>query len=641
MCGIAGIYHFNGEPISPQVLERMTASIAHRGPDDYGYAVFDLRGQARAWKDGPAPSAEAFAGIGNRRLKIIDLSRAGHQPMSNGDRTLWVTFNGELYNYLELRAELVSKGYSFASQTDTEVILNAYREWGTQCFVRFNGMWALAIYDTRDGTLILARDRWGVKPLYVHRTPERLVFGSEIKALLCHPDVLREPNYHTIFNYVARHYRMVDGGRDTFYNGIENLLPAHYWKIAPDGRVADECYWGLDPTRQDTYSSDAEVLENFRVLFEDAVRLRLRSDVPVACMLSGGLDSSSVTCMAAKISGAPVTTFTARYAEREFDEGEYVQATVKHIGADGRFVYPQAGDLLDTLTEMLSFHDEPVCTVTWFAHWLVMKEVAGRGFPVLLNGHAGDELFAGYWDHYLYNFADLEQNDPSRFGYEYERWLANHERDPQEYARLKTRLAALDRGELKEADQFTYYPNIVTADFRSRFQDGHHRPDLFASRGYLSSRLYKEIAYETVPATLRPEDRNSMAFSIETRSPFLDYRLAEFAFALPNHYKIRNGLGKWIIREGMKGILPEVVRTRLDKQGFNAPTIHWFRAESGAAMREVLASQTLVSRGILNQAEVLRCFDEHVAGSANHYLSIWQWVNLELWMRTVFDGEVS
>ncbi len=637
MCGIAGIYHFNRQPVAPRVLEQMTRSIAHRGPDDFGHVLFDGQGRGYSWKEGPVSVAQAHVGLGSRRLKIIDLSPAGHQPMCNADGAFWIVFNGEIYNYLELRAELVEKGYRFTSHTDTEVILNAYAAWGVDCFRRFNGMWAVAIYDARDGSLILSRDRWGVKPLYVYRTAERLVFGSEVKALLCDSDVARRPNYRTVYNYVARHYRWVDGGRDTFYDGIENLPPAHYWKIAPNGQVIEARYWALDPNRHDIPTSDADVLRRFRELFTDAVRLRLRADVPVACMLSGGLDSSSVTCMAARVSGTPVTTFSARYAEREFDEGPYIEATIKQVGADGRFIYPQAGDLIDTLNTMLAFHDEPVCTVTWYAHWMVMKEVADMGFPVLLNGHVGDELFAGYWDHYQYNFADLERDDPAQFQFEFDAWLVNHERDPQEYARLHARLQAFQRGEISAADPLTQYATVVTDDLQERYALPPRRPNPFESRGYLTGRLFQEITYETVPATLRPEDRNSMAFSVETRSPFLDYRLAEFAFALPNHYKIRNGLGKWMIREGMKGILPETVRTRLDKQGFNAPTVHWFRAENRAVVREVLASPLLAARGILNRAEVLRCFDEHLAGHANHYMAIWQWLNLELWMRQMFD----
>jgi asparagine synthase (glutamine-hydrolysing) len=407
--------------------------------------------------------------------------------------------------------------------------------------------------------------------------------------------------------------------------------------VCPDGKITEGRYWQLNPEQGQPYSSDEAVIDRFREIFSDAVRLRLRSDVPVASMLSGGLDSSSVTCMAAQLSGRPITTFSARYDETDFDEGPFIESTVQHVGADGRLIYPKPGDLIETLDEMLSFHDEPVCTVTWFAHWMVMKEVAKMEFPVLLNGHVGDELFAGYWDHYQYNFADLEHDEPDRFKYEFGAWLTNHERDPKEYERLKEKLSALESGRIHPSDPLTQYSRVATAQL-AEYSAPPDRPNPFGDKGYLTSRLHQELVYETVPATLRPEDRNSMAFSIETRSPFLDYRLAEFAFSLPNRYKIRNGLGKWIIREGMKGILPESVRNRKDKQGFNAPTRHWFRDENRDSVRSILESKSLAARGLLNQAEVLKCFDDHVAGRADHYQSIWQWLNLELWMRRVFDS---
>jgi asparagine synthase (glutamine-hydrolysing) len=557
--------------------------------------------------------------------------------MGTPDGRLWLTFNGEIYNYVELRRDLVQLGHQFLSHTDTEVILHSFLEWGPGCFSRFNGMWALALYDARARTLVLSRDRWGVKPLYVHRSPGLLVFGSEVKALLEHPDVPRRPNYRTIFNYVARHYRWVDGGRETFFAGIEHLPPAHYWTVSPDGEVTERRYWALDPGRQAAPTTDDEVLEQFRDLFTDAVRVRLRSDVPVATMLSGGLDSSSVTCVAARLSDRQVTTFSARYQEQDFDEGPYIVETIEQVGADGRFIWPKPGDLIDTLETMLRFHDEPICTVTWFAHWLVMREVAGTGFPVLLNGHVGDELFAGYWEHYRYYFADLEETNPALFKSEYAQWMSNHQRDSHEYSRFRAGLAAIERGESSKADQFSAYVGVLTDQMRRQHADLPMRPNPFTGRGRLVAELYDEITYETVPATLRPEDRNSMAFSIETRSPFLDFRLAEFAFALPDRYKIRNGLGKWTIREGMAGIRPERVRNRRDKQGFNAPTVHWYRGANRQVIRDILASRSFAERGILDQSEVLRCFDEHAAGSANHYLAIWQWVNLELWMRQVFD----
>jgi asparagine synthase (glutamine-hydrolysing) len=637
MCGIAGVMEFRSPALQPVVVARMTARLVHRGPDDCGHVVFDPSGRPRTWVGDEAPDVPSVCGLGTRRLKIIDLSEGGHQPMFNQSRTLCLVYNGEIYNYIELKAELRHAGRHFSGQSDSEVILHAYEEWGPACFGRFNGMWALAIFDVRDGSLVLSRDRWGVKPLYVHRSTSRLVFGSEVKALLEHPSVPRQPNYSTIYNYVARHYRWVDGGRDTFFEGIENLPPAHYWKVSRSGDIRESRYWSLDPARRAAPRSDADVVEEFRELFFDSVRVRLRADVPVACMLSGGLDSSSVTCVAARLSDRPVTTFSARYEEADFDEGPYIVDTIQHTDADGRFIWPKSGDLIDTLETMLRFHDEPVCTVTWFAHWMVMREVAGSGFPVLLNGHVGDELFAGYWGHYPYYFVDLQREDPALFRIEYDRWMANHTRDPQEYPRFRAQLAAIDSGEIGKADPLTHYDRAVNADVRANYSRLPLRPNPFRSRGRLDEKLYDEISYETVPATLRPEDRNSMAFSIETRSPFLDFRLAEFAFSLPSRYKIRDGLGKWVIREGMKGILPEKVRARRDKQGFNAPTVHWYRSGSRDAVRDILGSASLARHGILDQREILRAFDEHAGGTANHYMAIWQWLNLELWMRQMFD----
>ena len=637
MCGIVGIYHFKDSPISAQVLEQMTSSIAHRGPDDFGYAVFGKNGEVFTWKDETPPLINGNVAIGNRRLKIIDLSSAGHQPMTIAHDLLWLTYNGEIYNYIELRDELIREGYSFVSHTDSEVILNAYLAWGTNCFSKFNGMWALALYDRRNGSLVLTRDRWGVKPLYVYHDPHQMVFGSELKALFCHPAVPKKPEYFTIYNYVARHYRWVDGSRRTFFDGIQNLPPGHYWIFGKDGNFEEKRYWELKPQVTKGSENEDEVLSQFFDLFSDAVRIRLRSDVPVATMLSGGLDSSSVTCMAARLSSKPITAFSARYAEKEFDEGIYIESTINHVGADSKWIYPKPGELIGTLNEMLEYHDEPVCTVTWFAHWMVMREVAKMNFPVLLNGHVGDELFAGYWDHYLYNFVDLEETDPVAFEHEFNSWLTNHARNPDEYKQLKVRLNAFAQGRIQPADANSDYGSVVMPAI-ANYSTPPERPNPFNNRGHLTSRLYLELMYETVPATLRPEDRNSMAFSIETRSPFLDYRLVEFAFSLSNRFKIRDGLGKWLIREGMRGILPEPVRARKDKQGFNAPTAHWFKNENHDAVRSIFASKSLEQHGILNQQEILSRFDEHVRGRANHYQAIWQWLNLELWMRQEFDN---
>jgi asparagine synthase (glutamine-hydrolysing) len=554
--------------------------------------------------------------------------------MTDGRR--WIAYNGEIYNHLELRAELIDLGYTFRSTCDTEVVLHAFGAWGTDCFARLNGMWAVAIYDERDGSLVLSRDRFGVKPLYVHRGPRGLAFGSEVKALLRHPDVPCEPNLAAIYNYVARHYRWVDGGQDSFFAGIEHFPKGRWWRIDRAGKIEEQRFWALDASRLDEGLTDEEALERFRAVFWDAVRVRLRADVPVATLLSGGLDSGSVTAVAAELSGRPVTTFSARFSEIGYDEGQWIEALTRHAGADARYIHPRPAALIPTLERMLATHDEPVCTATWFVHWLIMEQVAEHGFPVILNGHVGDELFAGYWDHYLYNLADLEDSDHAAFEAELAAWRANHGRNPGEYESRRDALRAGLRPGDVSADAARDHAAVASAELRAAAHTP-DRPNPYSGRDRLRSRLHQELMYETVPAVLRPEDRNSMAFAIESRSPFLDYRLVELAFAMPGRFKIRNGLGKWAIREGMKGTLEESVRTRRDKQGLVAPTAHWFRGASHDAVREVLASPELAQRGMLKQPEVLRRFDAHVAGTEDHYLEIWQWLNLELWMRHEFD----
>ena len=638
MCGIAGEFSFGRSRIDTAIVGAMVSALDHRGPNDDGCVAFaGTSGGAAEWRPScvAPPSGSHALAFGNRRLSIVDLSPLGHQPMSTPDGRYWIAYNGEVYNHIELRTELEALGCSFRGGSDTEVVLAAYAHWGRACFARFNGMWAIAIYDTQAGEFVLSRDRFGVKPLYIHTSDQGLVFASEIKALLRHPRISREPNLSTVYNYAARHYRCVDGGSATFFKDISALPPGECWTFTGSGVVAQERYWSLDPTVR-VEMSDEEAIIRFREIFSSAVALRLRADVPLAVFLSGGLDSTSVACMAAAQLDRPLVTVSARFDEAGFDEGEYIEATVAMIGAEEHFVYPRSTDLLGTLERMLAYHDEPVCTATWLSHWLLMEEMADAGYPVVLNGHVGDELFGGYWDHHMYNLMDLERAGGGGFDEEFASWKAVHDRDPAEFDRAVARVTAIERGKATEWTSLTGYDAAVTSAVRSEAFVP-KRPNPFGDSGVLSRRLHQELFYETVPATLKPEDRNSMAFSIESRSPFLDYRLVEFAFALPNRFKVRGGLGKWMLREGMRGLLPETVRTRTDKQGMITPTETWFRSDAGLAVREILASQSLRDRGFLDQDVVLRLFDEHQSGSANHYMAIWQWLNLELWMRQVYD----
>lgn len=629
MCGIAGLVG-NGKidfDLS-STIQDMTNSMAHRGPDDRGHVIL-------SYDDNIDKNYVAF---GHRRLKIIDLSDKAHQPMLNPRGDIAITYNGEIYNYLELKNELIKKGYSFISTSDTEVILKSYKEWGIDCFERFNGMWALAIFDKKRRKVILSRDRLGKKPLYYYKTQDLFIFASEIKAILKHPLVIKEPNYEKIFRYIATHYRYVDIDQDSYFKGIYQVPKSSVMEIGENFDISSKPYWVFGSGITKGNITDSQAIEGFRDLFFDSVKIRLRSDVPVGCMLSGGLDSTAITSVAYKVLKHPIATFSGITGQEKgvYDESEYIDEVVKETGANFHYIRPDSSDIFETIGEMLYFHDEPVCTVTWHSLYLIAKKVKFENTPVVLNGHGGDELLAGYWDHYQYNFYDMErESNPEALEDEIKLWKINHGRDPSEIENYKKYINELMARKVNEMQRFPDYSDCFKPDFSRKFKKDIEWKNPF--RSMLSKRLYSELMFETVPASLRPEDRNTMAHSIESRSPFLDYRLIEYCFSLPNRFKIRNGLGKWLSRQTMRGILPEKVRTRKDKAGFISPADEWFRTINRKQIFDLINSESFKDRGIFNIERINQTFREHLKKEKNHQMFLWQIINLELWFRRFFD----
>lgn len=631
MCGIAGFYSFapRQSSISRSDIVRMTTALAHRGPNDWGYVLLDpgrqIASPFRSEEDETRLN-EGSVGLGNRRLSILDLSERGHLPMAGADGKVWLAFNGEVYNYVELRKILEKKGHRFHSTSDSEVVLKAYLEWGTRCFERFNGMWGLAIYDLRSDQLILSRDRFGKKPLYYYQDASVLIFASELKALLEHPRVPREINPRKVVDYAARHYRLVDNDDECFFKDILQVPKQSFLKIDSNGSTTCQAYWTLR-TRESLSAtlSQHDLVEQFRDLLRSAVKIRLRSDVPVGCMLSGGMDSTSITCLAVE-SKTDMTTFSAVTGNGYYDEREFIEAVVDKTGVESKFFYPSAAALFPTLKEMIAFHDEPVCTVSWYSLYLITKQIAACGIPVILTGHGGDELLGGYWDHYHYHFSDIRAAG-GNCAAERQAWLKNHGRDPAEYDRERAYIDKLSQNNQVEIDKYSQYLVALSPAILP-----HARNPVIASpcEGNLSRRLYLELFYETVPPVLKAEDRNTMAHSIEARVPFLDYRLVEFCFSIANEYKIRKGLGKWILREAMKGILPEKVRARKEKVGHNAPADQWFRTENRREIEDLLRRKSFVNEAIYDRQASQRLFQEHLSG-INHSMFFWQYINLNIW----------
>ena len=412
MCGIAG-YHDASRPASASRLRAMTDRLAHRGPDGHGLVLIDTRtGRTSAGEPGTFDLA-----LGHRRLSIIDLSDAGRQPMTSHDGRVWITYNGEVYNYVELRDELRARGHRFRTATDTEVVLAAYAEWGISCLSRFNGMWAFALWDSHEHTLFLARDRFGVKPLYYAHGRDWLVFGSEIKALFAHPRVPRQPNAEIIYDFLS--LRLADHTDNTFFGGIVRVPGSHYVAYRPGTQPTLHRWWDCKPARprDSSPSEDARAIERFRELFDDAVRVRLRSDVPIGTCLSGGVDSSSIVVTAnqqmfdgtrdRKLTGDRQRTFSACFEDPRVDERQFIDRVIAATGASTYRVFPNQDRVWDELPALVAQMDEPFHSTSQYSQWNVMRLVRESGVTVTLDGQGADELMAGYPGYHAVAIATL------------------------------------------------------------------------------------------------------------------------------------------------------------------------------------------------------------------------------------------
>jgi len=649
MCGIFGIWYQDGRPVDLVTVQRALTTLRHRGPDDEGYLLVNTRtGQAVSCggRDTDSrlmlPSAKEFLSetfdlvLGSRRLAIIDVSPAGHQPMVDEASGLVVTHNGEIYNYVELRAELERYGHHFRSNSDTEVLLAAYKKWGSDCLRYLNGMFAFAIWDERRQELFAARDRFGEKPFYYHYDPERafFIFASEIKALLASGLISRKPNYKAIYRYLA--YREIDAGSETVFEGVSALPPAHALKYSrAQGTLRVWRYWDLNPEAEIRLSSDAAYAERFLQLLTDAVHIRLRADVPVGSSLSGGLDSSTIVCLIAKeLRGSTQETFSARFHDPRYDEGKYIQKVIEWANVEGHIVYPDPARLPEEI-ETLTWHQEqPFFSTSIYAQWCVMRLAKEQGVTVLLDGQGGDETLAGYHLYFGPYFRDLFLRL---------RWTALM-KVLHKYVR-EHGLAYLP------IIAFTFLPQSLRHPIRKHIrplaiapeleQAGQSDARLFLPHNFksaLQAALYETLTCTVLPALLRYADRNSMAFSREVRLPFLDHRLVEFLFAIPNDQKLRGTTTKFVLRNAIQGLVPEGIRLRTDKLGFEPPEVGWMRGPLRTWIDEILHSSRFCQRGWLDPKVVERVWRGFLAGRDKLRSLIWRWISLEIWARVFLDN---
>jgi asparagine synthase (glutamine-hydrolysing) len=621
MCGICGIVEFGRQSDIPRdVVHRMNQTMIHRGPDDGGVFV------------GPG------VGLGHRRLSIIDLA-GGHQPMSNEDGTVWVLLNGEIYNYPELRAELLQRGHKFATKSDTEAIVHLYEDLAEGCFARLRGMFSIAIWDSRCRKLVLARDRVGKKPLFYAADPERILFGSELKALLAGDSLSRRIDEQALSDYFSFGYIPAP---KTIYRSVRKVMPGHYLVASADG-TRETCYWDLSfaNVRQ---QSEEEWGEQLRHQLCEATRIRLMSDVPLGAFLSGGIDSSSVVAMMSHLMKRAVTTCSIGFQEEKYNESEYARqvSTLFSTEHHEEIVEPNAIEIVDKLAW---HYDEPFADSSAIPTYYVSK-IARDQVTVALGGDGGDESFAGYrrykLDYYEnrlrgYVPAALRRSLFGPLG----RWYPAMAWAPRIF-RAKATLESLSRSPLEGYfNSISYFrPNdkarLLTADFRKQL-GGYDSLDLFRryydqadTNDPLSKIQYVDVKTYLTDDILTKVDRASMAVSLEVRAPFLDHKLLELAASMPSSLKLRNGVGKFILKKSLEPVLPRNILYR-PKQGFAIPLDVWFRRELKELGQSIIVE---TDDGILDRNFLARIWNQHQKGLYDRSALLWSVLMFRKWRQT-------
>ena len=603
MCGIAGVVETGGRAADADLLARMSALLAHRGPDGHGTVV-----------EGPV-------GLAHRRLAIIDLSEDGRQPMTSGDGAQTIVFNGEVFNYLELRDELRAAGHEFRTGTDTEVVLAAYAAWGRDCLARLNGMFAFAILDRGRREVFLARDRLGVKPLYYAQTGNRFLFASECKALLADPAVGRTPCEPALAAFLA--WGVQDHSHLTLFEGVLQLPPGHWMVVGPEGIEGPVRWWDLlvNPTIASPPALETDAPARLLELLTDAVRLRLRADVPVGTCLSGGIDSSTIVALIARLLetehpgsvGERQRTFSAVYGDSRFDERRFMEVAAESAGVAGAYVEPSPDRLSADLLDLVWAQDEPFGSLSIYAQYCVMR-LAAESVTVVLDGQGADEQLAGYIAYQGTYLSTLARR--GRVG----------------------RLVGEALGTLRHHRGF--FANAARQLVVRRGRRGLLRieaPPIHRYAGDLDAVLRRETVATNLPALLHYEDRNSMHFSIEARVPFLDYRVVEYLASLPLDQKLRGGVTKRVLRRAIRGLVPEAIRCRMDKMGFVTPEEVWMKRELAPIVEEVFASASFRSRPYWEADAVAADFARFRGGKADYSWEVFRIFVTELWLRLFFD----
>lgn len=648
MCGILSIINTRADSDSKNLINACSI-IKHRGPDDEGFLTWlpgehpvvwagaDTAGSTKEhWRYNTLLPGQNFkVGFGHRRLSILDLSPAGHQPMLFKKGSLAITFNGEVYNYLEIRAELEASGNHFETKTDTEVILQAWDKWGVACLDKFNGMFAFVILDYNKNKLYAVRDRFGVKPLFYYQNGQSLYLASEIKQIRTAPGYKLNINTSVVRRFLAT--GAVDNTDNTFDTQIKHLPGGHYLHMdlsGDSGAYQIKKWYTLNPKPFTGTFEDAA--EKLKLLLTDAVSLRLRSDVTVGSCLSGGLDSSSIVCIAADLLNAKgdyagQETVTACYENARYDEWNFAQEVIKKTNAHFHQTFPSFNQLKDEIDSFLWHQDEPTGSTSQFSQWAVFKATHDAGLKVMIDGQGADEQLAGYGgnDTALYTGL-LKKGMVTSLIDEARSYKKEHGNWPYGFI-----LAAMELGLGKGFASMLPKKYKIKTSSVDWLKDGEPSAVYDSPAHSLQENLLRQLYGEPLPALLRYEDHNSMAWSVESRTPFMDYRLVEFTMGLPARYVYKNGIRKTILRKAMHNIIPENIENRKDKMGFVTPEEMWLKGEGKEWFINGVEAALKIAPELFEEVKVRKLYTDMIAGKVQFDFTIWRILSFGKWYASI------
>ncbi len=639
MCGIIG-YISQTKKIETNLFYKSFLKQRHRGPDDEGFVFennehkleflksIDSHNDCKELRDITNVENSKFI-LGHNRLSIIDLSSNGHQPMLY--KNIIISFNGEIYNYIELKNELISLGYKFKTSTDTEVLLMAFYHWGIECFNKLNGMWAAAFYDTSTKKMILTRDRFGVKPLYYYHQSDAFIFASEAKTLLPLMQQTPKVNKDVVLNYIK--YMKLDYSNETFFENIFSL-PAGSYLVYENNKVCIEKYWNLAYDKKDIDYTDAK--KKLGLLLKESVSLRLRSDVGVGALLSGGLDSSSIVGLCSKEMNRNIESFSAVFDDKSFSECDNIKKTEKLLDLNVNYIKPKENDFIDDLDDFIYSLDFPVKSMSPYAQYSIYKHIhKNSSVKVLLNGQGADEILGGYNSHKSFYLASLLQT----FNFQVMRKEINILNKDFSFSKrnlIKDAMKILLRNkfgnQIKQKYQYKIFNNESDYDVIQTYAK-YENSDIY------NNKLLSDLTETTLPEYLRYEDRNSMRFSLESRLPFLDYRVVEFSFSIPNSFKYNIGRTKRVLRDSMKPYISEDIYSDKRKLGFVTPQEIWQKECLEKCIDDVFLD--IKKNGIfdfLDKNEIYKIYEEYKNSRFHDYGFIWRIFYLYKW-KNIFNVE--